>query len=102
MNTVRTDALRRFERFYAELDIALDDNDCDRVLELVEARALALDQLLKAFEGDALPDATRLQVEFAESRIRGRIVALHADLMRQLGESRRRSVASNRYAEVAR
>lgn len=102
MNTPRTDALNRFERFYAELDTALDASDCDHILALVDSRAAAVDQLIKAFDGEQLPEAVRLRVEFTESRIRGRIVALHADLMRQLGESRRRTMASSRYAEAAR
>jgi len=97
----RVEALSGFERFYAELDSALDASDCDRILELVDNRAVAVDQLVRAFDGELLPEAVRLRVEFAESRIRGRIVALHADLMRQLGESRRRTMATSRYAEAA-
>ncbi len=101
MNAARLDALNGFERFYAELDTALDASDCDRILELVDSRAVAVERLVRAFDGELLPEAVRLRVEFAESRIRGRIVALHADLMRQLGESRRRTMASSRYAEAA-
>lgn len=102
MNTNRAEALSRFEGFYAELELALDERDTDRVAVLVEGRASALDRLIRVFEGEPLPDAAKLRVEFAESRIRERMIALHAEIMRELAESRRRQSASNRYAQAAR
>jgi hypothetical protein len=102
MNGTQVAALAGFERYYAELDLALDAEDCDAIARLVEERADALSALVSAFAGELLPDHLRQRVELSESRIRGRIAALHAALMRDLGDTRRRQTASARYAEAMR
>lgn len=102
MNAAQVEALRGFERYYAALDRALDAEDCDAIARLVEERTESLSSLVRAFSGGSLPEETRQQVELAESRIRGRVASLHAELMRRLGESRRRQSAASRYAEATR
>lgn len=102
MNTIQLDALARFERYYSTLDQALDAEDCDAIASVVDERAGALAEMLDAFSGAAIPDHVRQRVELAESRVRGRLAALHASLLRQLSESRRRQSASSRYAEAMR
>lgn len=102
MNATQVDALRSFERYYAALDRALDDEDCDAIARIVEERTESLSSLVRAFSGGTLPDEIRQRVELAESRIRGRIASLHTELMRRLGESRKRQSAASRYAEATR
>lgn len=102
MNATQVEALRGFELYYASLDRALDAEDCDAIARLVEERTESLSSLVRAFSGEDLPDETRQRVELAESRLRGRIASLHTELMRRLGESRRRHSAANRYAEATR
>lgn len=102
MNRIQSEALMGFERYYAALDTALDSEDCDTIAKLVEERTESLGSLIRAFSGDTLPDHVRQRVELSESRIRGRVASLHAELMRRLGETRRRQSAANRYAEATR
>lgn len=102
MNGLQVDALASFERYYAALDSALDAQDCDAIARIVEERTEALSALVSAFSGDVLPDHVRQRVELSESRVRSRVAALHAELMRDLGDTRRRQTASNRYAEAMR
>ncbi|HRE88664.1 MAG TPA: hypothetical protein PK095_05935 [Myxococcota bacterium] len=102
MTTDQVAALRDFERYYAALDRALDSEDCDGIARLIEERTESLSSLVRAFSESDMPEPVRQRVELSESRIRGRVASLHAELMLRIGESRRRQTAASRYAEATR
>jgi len=101
MNATQAQSLTHFESFYPAFVSAIEDEDAERVAELVEERKDALAQLLEAFAGTLLPETVREHIEGSEALVRTRLLRFFDQIIVRLSEERVRSYAVARYQETA-
>ncbi len=96
----REAALGRFVACYDELDAAILDGDAERIAELVALRGPIVDRLVRAFDGERLPEGIRQVIVAAEAELRLSLTKLHDQLFRALSQQRRVAHAVSRYDDA--
>lgn len=102
LNPTQQVALRHFDAFYPVLAAALDEEDAERVAELVDARQQAVVELVEAFAHADLPSEVHEHIEGSEAMIHGRLMRFYDTIVLRMNEERLRSFALERYQEAAR